>query len=115
MKRVTFFKIAAAAILGLTAIFWLYKGASDLIGGVRGGVNNLIVAVFLILMIFFDWKWPLLGGIITALSAVVLAVYFNFRLPDIYSAYIPLLLICVPMVISGLLFIEGDWAKKRIN
>jgi hypothetical protein len=113
MKRVIIFKIAAAVILGLTAIFWLFKGISDLIGGVQGGLNNLFIAVVLILLVLFDWKWPLLGGIITALLAVILAVYFNFSLPDIYSAYIPLLLICAPMAISGLIFIEADWAKKK--
>jgi len=113
MKSVIIFKIAAAVILGLTAIFWLFKGISDLIGGIQGGIYNLLIAVVLILLILFDWKWPLLGGIITALLAVALAVYFNFSLPDLYSAYIPLLLICAPMVISGLFFIEADWAKKK--
>jgi len=113
MKSVIIFKIAAAVILSLTAIFWFFKGISDLFGGIQGGFTNLFIAVVLILLIMFDWKWPLLGGLTTALLAVALAVYFNFSLPDIYSAYIPLLLICAPMVISGLLFIEADWAKKK--
>lgn len=113
MKRVMTFKIAAAVILGLTAIFWLFKGIIDLFGRVQGGINNLFIAAALILLILFDWKRPLLGGLITALLAVALAVYFNFSLPDIYSAYIPLLLICAPMVIGGLLYIEADWAKKK--
>jgi small basic protein len=48
-----------------------------------------------------------------AFLGIILAVYFNFSLPDIYSAYIPLLLICAPMTLGGLLFIEADWTSKK--
>jgi small basic protein len=113
MKRAKFFRIAATFILGMTAIFWLFKGLADLIGGVQGGVYNLIVAIALILLGVFIWKLPLLGGITTALLGVILALYFNLSLPDIYSAYIPLFLICAPMVLGGLLSIEADWASKK--
>jgi hypothetical protein len=113
MKRAIFFKSIAALILVIISIFWMFKGTSDLFSGVKGGLNNLILAVVLILLAVFDWKRPLVGGIITAFLGVVLAVYFNFSLPDIYSAYIPLFLICAPMALSGLLFIEADWAIKR--
>ena len=113
MKRVNIFKFAATFVLLLTAIFWLFKGVADILGRIQGGTNNLIVTLALILLALFGWKQPLLGGIITALLGVVLAVYFNLSLPDIYSAYIPLLLICAPMALGGLLFIEADWASKK--
>lgn len=113
MKRAIIYKSLAALILVIISIFWIVKGILDLFGGVKGGLNNLILAAALILLVVFDWKRPLVGGIITAFLGVILAVYFNFSLPDIYSAYIPLLLICAPMALGGLLFIEADWAKKR--
>jgi len=113
MKRSNGFRIAAAFVLGLTTIFWLFKGLADILGGVQGGTDNLIVAVALLLLTLVGWKRLLLGGIVTASVGVILAVYFNFSLPDIYSAYIPLILICAPMVLGGLLFIEADWAAKK--
>ncbi len=115
MKRANNFKIVAAIILILTALLWLVKGISDILGGVRGGTDNLVLTVVMFLMALFSWKWRLVGGISTTLLGIVLAVYFNFSLPDIYSAYIPLFLICAPMVLAGLLFIEADWASKIRN
>jgi hypothetical protein len=115
MKHVNTFKIVAALVLILTGIFWLIKAVADIFAGVQGGINNLIVAVVLFILAFFDWKRPLLGGIVTATLGVILAVYFNLVLPTIYVAYIPLLLICAPLVIGALLFIEADWASKNRN
>jgi len=115
MKYANTFMIAAALVLGLTTIFWLFKGILDLLGGVRGGILNLIFSLAMAGLLLLSWKRALLGGIITAFLAVILAIYFNLVLPDINSAYIPLLLICAPMVISGLLFIEVDWASKKRN
>jgi signal transduction histidine kinase len=113
MKRANKFKVAAAFILGLAAIFWLLKGLTDLLGGIQGGIVNLIFSIFMFGIIIFSWKRPLWGGIFTAIMALILAVYFNLNLPNIYLAFIPLLLMCAPLVISGLLFIEADWSTRK--
>ena len=115
MIRSQSYRIAAACILGLTAIFWLFKGISDILGNVQGGILNLILSLVMFSLILLSWRRLLLGGIITASLAVILAVYFNLKLPNIYIAYIPMFLMCAPMVISGLLFIEADWASKKRN
>ncbi len=115
MKHSNIYKIAAASILGLAAIFWLFKGIADILGKVQGGILNLILSLVMLGLILFSWKRLLLGGIITASLAVILVVYFNLKLPNIYIAYIPMFLMCAPMVISGLLFIEADWASKKRN
>jgi hypothetical protein len=113
MKHARIFRAIATIVLVMTAIFWLFKGLADVFTGVRGGINNLLVAIGLLLMVLIGWKKLLWGGIIIALLGVILAVYFNFTLPDINSAFIPLLLICTPMVLGGLLYIEADWALKK--
>jgi hypothetical protein len=109
------FRIAAALILGLTALFWLIKGIIDIGGKVPGGILNLILSFVLFGMTYLSWKRTLLGGILTCALAVILAIYFNLQLPNIYVAFIPLFLMSAPMVISGLLFIEADWASKKRN
>jgi hypothetical protein len=113
MKRSNNYKIAAAVVFGLTAILWLVKGIADILGGVSGGILNLILSIGMFCLTLLSWNRPLLGGIISAVLAVILAVYFNLQLPNIYIAYIPMFLMCAPMVLSGLLFIEADWAKKK--
>ena len=37
MKRAKIFKVAAAIVLGLAALFWFIKGFTDILGGIRGG------------------------------------------------------------------------------
>lgn len=113
MSRSRAIKFIAAAILGITGLFWLIKGAMDLLGGVPGGDYNLGIAVVVLGLTLLSWKRMLLGGIITATLAVLLAVIFNLILPNIQLAFIPLILICAPMALSGLLFIEADWTKKK--
>ena len=115
MKRSIVFKIAAAFIVCLSGLFWLFKGISDLFGRVPGGLNNLIVAIILFILGYLGWRWSLWGGIAAATSGVILTVYFNLILPDIYSAFIPMFLICAPMVLGGLLFIEADWSSRKRN
>ncbi len=113
MDRSHVFKIAAALIVGVPALFWLIKGAADIVGGVSGGEFNLIVAIVMLGLALLSWKRMLLGGIIMAALAVLLAITFNLILPNLEVAFIPLLLMCAPMVLSGLLFIEADWNKKK--
>ena len=115
IRRSIGFKIAAAFIEGLAGIFWSFKGISDLFGRVPGRLNNLIVAIVLFILGYLGWRWSLWGGIAAATLGVILAVYFNLNLPDIYSAFIPMFLICAPMVLSGLLFIEADWSSRKRN
>jgi hypothetical protein len=115
MNRSKIYRLIAAVVLGLTALFWMFKGIVDLVGGVRGGIQNTILAITLFVLVLISWKWLLWGGIITAFSAVILAMYF-FLLPTYIQTITPhLLLMCAPMVISGLLFIEADWASKKRN
>jgi hypothetical protein len=113
MTRSNVLKITAAVVLGMTGLFWLIKSAVDLMGGVPGGDYNLGIAVIVLGLTLLSWKRMLLGGIITAAVAVILAVIFNLVLPNIQLAFIPLLLICAPLALSGLLFIEADWTSKK--
>jgi hypothetical protein len=115
MKHSNTFKIAAAIILALTAVYWLYQGISWMLRGVTSEIRSLILAIIMFCLILFSWKRPLLGGIITASIGVLLSIYFLVFLPDLQTAIPPLLLMCTPTVISGLLFIEADWSSKKRN
>ncbi len=115
MKRSYGFRIAAEIILALTVLFWLFTSISGLIAGVPREANNLIIMVAIVILAFLAWIRPLLGGLLLCGMGVLLAVYF-FLLPTYLQTIIPqLLLMCAPMTVAGLIFIEADWAKKKRN
>jgi hypothetical protein len=115
MKKTNGLLIAAAVILGLAAVYWLIQGFGLMFSGVALGTYGFYIAIALIMIavIFFSRRWALLGGIIIAVLGILLAVYFLMFKLNIYDAAPFLLLMCFPMGISGLLFIEADWSSKK--
>ena len=105
MKRSNNFKIPAAVILVLTAVYWLYQGIILMLRWGTSEISSLILAIIMFFLIVFSWRRPLLGGILTASLGVLLSIYFLVFLPDLQTASSPLILMCAPMAISGLLFI----------
>ena len=118
MKRTNGLLIAAAVILSLTAIYWLIQGFGLMFSGFSVGTYSLylLLAVIMIALVMISRKRTLLGGIITSSLGVLLAIYFLMVKLDLYAALPFLILMCVPMAISGFLFIEADWnSKKKIT
>jgi hypothetical protein len=112
-KRSIAFKYLASLILGLTILFWSVISIIGMVRGVPREINNLIVMLVVAALAFLAWKRPLLGGILLSGFGIVLAVYFFLALPDIQTAYSPLLLMCSPIAIAGLIFIEAEWAHRK--
>ena len=115
MKHINLCKIAAAVVLGLTILFWLFTSIYGMMAGVPREVNNLIIMGAVIILTFLAWKRLLLGGLLLCGLGIVLALYF-FLLPTDLQTIMPhLLFMCLPTTIAGLLFIEADWtSRKRI-
>lgn len=113
MKQSHRFRLAAEIILALTVLFWLVTSISGMIAGVPREVNNLIIIVVVAVLAYLAWKRPLLGGLVLCGMGIMLAIYF-FLLPTDLRTIIPqLLLMCLPLVIGGLIFIEADWVTKK--
>lgn len=115
MRKTNAFLIAAAVILGLTAIYWLIQGFGLIFSGVsiRTASFYIIVSIIMIGLLLFSRRRALLGGIIVSTLGILLAVYFLMVKFTIFDAFPFLILMCVPMAISGLLFIEADWSKRK--
>jgi hypothetical protein len=113
MKRSHSFRIAAEIILALTVLFWLFTSISGMVSGVPREVNNLLIMIAVVIFAIVARKRPLLGGLVLCGMGVMLAIYF-FLLPTDLRTIIPqLLLMCLPLVIGGLIFIEADWVTKK--
>ena len=115
MKMAKFLKIAALAVLGLAGFYWLVMAAVGIASGNRAGAANLVQVAVAALLGWLGWKRPLLAGILMALGSVVLAMYFLLVLFSIYQAMGPLLLLCAPLAVSGILLIEADWKAKKAD
>jgi hypothetical protein len=113
MKRSNGFKIAAAIILALTVLFWLITSVFGMISGMSGGIYNLIIMSFIIILTFLAWKRQLLGGLLLSGLGVLLAIYFFLLPTDIQTITPQLLFMCLPVTIAGLFFIEADWTSKK--
>ncbi len=108
--------IAAAVILVITILYWLIQGILSLV--VQGNASEviyqaLVPAVIMIPLLILSWKKPFLGGILTATFAILMAIYFLMVKIDIYRAYYFLIPMCIPLLLSGLLFIEAEWSLKK--
>ena len=115
MRRSNIFKIAAVIILGLMILFWLIISVIGMLAGVSGESNNLIIMLISILLAFLAWKRLLLGGLLICGFGVLLALYFFLLPTDLQTITPQLILMCVPLTLAGLLFIEADWASKKRN
>jgi len=111
MRTANIFKIIGLTLTGLTVIFMLFTGVGNALHA--GWTGTAMVIVIVLLLGWLSWKQPIFGGLIICLMAVVLAMYF-FLMPNSYAEEIsPLLMICVPLGIGGLILIEADWKAKK--
>lgn len=115
MKRSNVFFISAAIILGLTAIYWLIQALGLLLTGAAAGTYGLflILAIIMVGLLLLSCRRPFLGGILIATLGILLSVYFLMVKLDLFAALPFLLLMCLPLTISGLLFIESDWSTRK--
>jgi hypothetical protein len=115
LKRTRFFRIAAAIILGLTFTFWTVSSIVGMMQGIPREINNIIMVIIMAGIGVLAWKRPLLGGILLAVYAILMSIYFLLFNNFLSTALVGMVLFCAPMIIAGFLFIEADWASKQKN
>lgn len=106
------YKIAGVTLLGLMAIIVLIIGDR--------GIFDIITALVSIFLAWLGWKRSLLTGLIAAALGFVLGVFFliaytytNETTMLELAMVAKLIFICLPLVGSGLLLIESDWAARK--
>jgi hypothetical protein len=83
--------------------------------GVPREVNNLLIMAAVVIFAIVAWKRLLLGGLVLCGMGVILAIYFFLLPTDLWTILPQLLLMCVPVTVAGLIFIEADWVTKKRN
>jgi hypothetical protein len=113
MNRSHGMKIAAMLILSLTFLLWFVFSIIGMVRGVPREINNIVMIIILAVLGFLAWRRPLLGGILLAVFATLMAIYFLMFNDNFFTALVALALLCAPAVIAGLLFIEVDWSTRK--
>ena len=80
---------------------------------------QLIPTFVLIALLIVAWKWELIGGIAFVIIGLVMSPFIynhNFRMSQsVGKSLLVLLIITVPFIIVGVLFIVSHYLKKKQN
>lgn len=113
-------------ILGILAILFISMFALDAFNPaltiwqqIGGFLIHMIPSFVLLGILAVAWKWELIGGLIftligLAFSPVVYLLNYN-RLHSVKESLFVLLIITVPFILTGLLFILSYRHKKRVR
>jgi hypothetical protein len=78
---------------------------------------HLIPSYFLIFFLIVAWKWELIGGLILiafALGFLPSIFIHNYHMNhSIYMSLVVILIINVPFIIAGALFVLGHFLKRK--
>lgn len=95
-----------------------FEKDSSFIENIRHLLLHLIPSFGMLLLLILAWKKELLGGILLTAVALVLAVpvfLLNLeRSGSLTVAFQVILLIFLPFIISGLLFIYSHYVKRKV-
>lgn len=101
-------KVAGLILLLIPIAFLLLFTIAETVGGDISGLGHLIQLAPLVILAIFAWKKPDLGGKILVVIAVLLAIIYLALVVPRFEGRAGsgvLLLVFLPPVISGLLFI----------
>ncbi len=115
MKTIRGLKIAAMIPLGFMMSILLVFGIGESVGGDLSGLMHLVPLVFAGLVIWLCWKRPLWGGILLLAGAFIQALEFvgAFVGADPGSILAPLVIMILPMTLSGLLLLTAAWIGRN--
>jgi hypothetical protein len=113
-------------ILCVLAIIFISMFAFDAFSPDRTFLQNLgnlmiqlIPSFVLLALLIVAWKWELAGGILFTLAGIVISPFIynhNFRMNhSVAKSLFVILIITVPFIIVGILFIVSYSLKRRKN
>jgi hypothetical protein len=112
MQKTKTLKIIALICSGLVAGTLLLFLIGETVGGDWSGLGHLIQLIPVVLLMWLGWKRPLLGGIFLVVLSLIAA--YSFANPLRGTDWLaPLLIIVVPLMLAGLLFLGAAWSEKK--
>ena len=82
-------------------------------------VIHLVPSIILIALLIVAWKWELIGGVIFTIIGLGMSPFIyshNFRMDQSAGkGLVAVLLVTMPFIIVGILFIVSHFMKKKQN
>jgi hypothetical protein len=111
-------------VLVILAILFVSMFAFDSFSPERTAWQNTIALLMhlspsfvLLAILVVAWKWEKVGGIILTVVGVALSFsvfMLNFRRNhSVWMSLLIILMVCIPFVAAGVLFIVSDYKKKK--
>ena len=102
-------------ILGILAVLLVMMFSFDCLEGDYNLKEKLVCflmhnipSLILILILVIAWRWELFGGIVFVIGAVIMTGYF-----DGFSGNPGVMVLTLPFLVVGTLFIVSDLLKRR--
>jgi hypothetical protein len=111
-------RIVACIILGIPLAIFLLFGIGEMVGGDISGGMHLVEALIVVLVGILSWKRPFEAGIILCLSSLALTGFFlSILLPNPANEgptnFFSLLILVLPTLIAGILFLSAGIVARR--
>jgi prolipoprotein diacylglyceryltransferase len=104
-------------IICILTILFISLFALDSLSNTTAFLIHLIPSFILLAILIIAWRWEKIGGIILTIAGLVWCIFvFQLNLRRTHSIAASLLIIlmlCIPFVLSGILFIISDSRKKK--
>ena len=112
-------------ILVILAILFVRMFAFDSFSPERTPLQNtlaflmhLVPSFVLLVILIIAWRWEKIGGIILMTVGIIFSVsifMLNFkRNHSIWLSLLIVLMLCIPFVVAGVLFIVSDYKKNKV-
>lgn len=108
-------KITASLIVGAMCLYWILRGVVQLAGGNANALSVLTPILLAGALTWAGWRRPLMAGILLTMLGVILAMYYLLVFYYLQDALPALILMCAPMAVGGLVFIEAAWLIHKAN
>lgn len=116
MKTMQALKVVSLLPLGFMVLVLLMFAIGESVGGDLSGLMHLVPVVFVGLVIWLCWKHPQWGGLLLLAGAVFEALSFwrLFLQADAAAIISPLVIMILPLALSGLLLLIVAWLERRL-
>ncbi|MBU0471680.1 MAG: hypothetical protein KKF89_02760 [Nanoarchaeota archaeon] len=104
MNKNIFNRIGRILLIIIILFFTLFSLDA---GSFLGWIIHMIPSFLLIIILLISWKWNFVGGIILILVGLLTIFFF-----DTYKSIISLLIITIPMIICGTIFMLAKKTKS---
>ena len=104
-------------IICILTILFISLFALDSLSNMTAFLIHLIPSFILLAILIIAWRWGKIGGIILTIAGLAWCIFVFLlnlrRTHSVGASLIIILMLCIPFVLAGILFIISYYKKKK--